>query len=91
MFEPFRAAPTGAKIANVLILLFLFLSWVSTMVTFGSVLHKQDQTFCLDTGCSATTTSTLNFYWDHYTASGGYLDGSRGPYSQLPSATIPYH
>ena len=58
MFEPFRAAPSGAKIANVLILLFLFLSWVSTMVTFGSVLHRMSEYYD-----GSASSITLDFYW----------------------------
>ena len=68
MFEPFRAAPTGAKIANLLILLFLFLSWVSTMVTFGSVLHRMSE-YYQNVGDPNTYYAHLDFYWDHWTLS----------------------
>lgn len=40
MFEPFKNATRGAQIVHVLLTLFLFLSWVSTMVTFGSSMMK---------------------------------------------------
>ena len=59
MFDPFRTASTAGKVSTVLILLFLFLSWVSTMVTFGSVLHNINVTL-LD-----GSYRTLDFYWDH--------------------------
>ena len=68
MFEPFRAAPGSAKIATILILLFIFLSWVATMVTFGSVLHRMSETLA-DVQSGTPYTFHYDFYWDHYVLS----------------------
>ena len=60
MFEAWGAASMAGKAANLWILLIVFLSWVSTMVTFGSVMHR------LSTGDgSAIGTVHADFYWDH--------------------------
>jgi len=50
VFEPFRSASGTAQIVHVFLLLFLFIAWVSTMVTFGGILHSA---------------GGLDFYWDH--------------------------
>ena len=88
MFEPFRAAPSGAKIANLLILLFLFLSWVSTMVTFGSVLHRLSE-YEIDSDGN-TDYITLDFYWDHWKVSLG-SQSFNDKYSQLANSTACDH
>jgi len=83
MFEPFKAAPTGAKVANVLILLFLFLSWVSTMVTFGSVLHRLTEYYTVTVnGVSQTQYASLDFYWDHWSGTDNGISGQSGKYGQ---------
>ena len=88
MFEPFRAAPGGAKVANILILLFLFLSWVSTMVTFGSVLHRLSENAGQNT---VETSVTLDFYWDHWKISNFNGEYVSGKYSQQPTHPQPAH
>jgi len=64
MFEPFGAASTPAKIVNILILLFVFLGWVSTMVTFSRPMHHVSvNAFSFSGG--------LDFYWDHLNVNDG--------------------
>jgi len=84
MFEPFRAAPGSAKIANVILLLFVFLSWVSTMVTFGSVLHRLSANY-FEPIDGNTYTASADFYWDHYSLSSTdpNLQSQNWGYSQL--------
>ena len=63
--EPFKTAPRNAQILTVFMVLFLFLAWVSTMVTFGSSMHSLS-----DNGISA------DFYWDHIHVSGQGTSGN---------------
>ena len=59
-FEPFKAASTNAKVLHLLLLVFLFISWVSTMVTFGSTLHTVTG---YDTAVPSQHVS-LQYYWN---------------------------
>ena len=73
-FEPFKSAGRSVQVVNAFILLFLFLSWVSTMVTFGSILHKLTiyENNYLEV-------ARFEFYWDrvHITAD-NIIDDSFG-------------
>lgn len=80
MFEPFQAAPTSAKVVNVFILLFLFLSWVSTMVTFGSVLHS------LTDANVPNGPITADFYWNHLNIGIPGQSGNNIAYGQSAAA-----
>jgi len=61
MFEPFKAASTNAKILHVFLLLFVFMSWISTIVTFSSPLAEFDS-------------SELFLFSGHYKAYWNHLD-----------------
>jgi hypothetical protein len=80
-FEPFKAASTNAKVIHVLLLLFLFLSWVSTMVTFGSTLHTVTGYYN-----NTPTSVSLKFYWNqlHNLCAGS--DCTNVNYGQLTGA-----
>jgi len=63
MFEPFLVAPFKAKVAHAWIAFSLFLTAVSTLVTFESTLHTIDGPLVISQSNYAFQARSINFNW----------------------------